>query len=141
MLGALTTQGIEGFYQRWSPLALAFARHLFGDERQAELALEQAFQGYVERELPLDEPGTPAFLFVFVLDRARRDATERIPTTNNATLPEALLGLPLLERAVFILRSVMDWDEWLVGEIVELPIQEVRRRWLEALKRLRALMH
>ncbi len=140
MPDALTTQSIEGFYQRWSPRAFAFARHMFGDDAGAEHALQEAFRAYAERDLPSDQPEIPAFLFLFVLDGARKSAPQRTITTENPTLPEALLGIPVIDRAVFILRSVMDWDELLVGEIVELPVHEVRKRWIQALRAIRALM-
>jgi len=140
VLDALTTQSIEGFYKRWSPQAFAFARHLFGDGNRAERALQEAFHTYIEWELPLDEADPPAFLFLFVLDYARKDAPEQTSTKQHLALPEALLSIPATERAVFILQAVMGWDDLLVGETVELPVQEVRKHMMKALRALRALM-
>jgi DNA-directed RNA polymerase specialized sigma24 family protein len=41
---------------------------------------------------------------------------------------------------VFVLRSVLGLEEELVGEIVEIPMQEVRRIWMKALLKLREVL-
>ncbi len=48
--------------------------------------------------------------------------------------------LPWKERAVFSLRSVMSLDDMTISEIVEIPIREVRRIWMNSLVRLRELL-
>ncbi len=139
MLETLTKRGVHRFYQRWSPRVFAFCRLLFGDEAEAGKAVKEAFHAYFERDLPLDWAGLPTFLFVFALDGAKNRVQERTGTAEGLQFEEALLFLPIRDRAVFILRNVMDLEEVVVGEIVEIPAHEVRKRWMRSLMRMREL--
>jgi DNA-directed RNA polymerase specialized sigma24 family protein len=132
---------IEKFYAAWSPSLLAFCCLLLGEGSDAERTVVEAFQAYLGRGLDLDFGRLPAFLFIFAIDAAKRAAFPATPETAEARrLQDAVVLLPWRERAVFALRSTMGLDDMVVGEIVEIPVQEVRRIWMRALFRLRELL-
>ena len=83
----------------------------------------------------------PAFLFMFALDHAKSvNGSVVTGSAKPSNLKEALLLLPFRERSVFVLRSVLQMDEALVGEIVEIPLREVRKVWMKALSRIRDVL-
>ena len=133
---------IEKFYAKWSPALLAFCCVLLGEGSEAEQTTVEAFHAYLSRGLDLDVSGLPAFLFLFAIDAAKRatlPATERVEPVRR--LEEAVVLLPLKERSVFALREVMGADDMVVSEITEIPVREVQRVWMNALLRLRQLLH
>lgn len=140
VLEMLTKRAVRRFYRQWSPRVFAFCRLLFGDEAQAENATQTAFQGYLERDLPLEWVGIPAFLFMFALDHARNGMPPRTTAPQALRLEDAILALPVKDRAVFILRNIMDFEEFVVGEIAEIPVNEVRRRLVRSLRCVRELL-
>jgi|SRR5579885_2505414 len=132
---------IEKFYAAWSPRLLAFCCLLLGEGSDAERTVVEAFQAYLSRGLDLDFVGPPAFLFIFAMDAAKRAAIPATPEPAEARrLQDAVVLLPWRERAVFALRSAMGLDDMVVGEIAEIPVQEVRRIWMSAMFRLRKLL-
>lgn len=141
MLEARTEKEVHKFYAKWGPKLCGFCRLLLGDDAQAEKAMEQGFLDYVTRDLEVDCDGMPTLLFTFALDAARKSwsSNGEAPVKTNQ-LNQAILSLPIAERAVFILRSVMGLDEEVVGEIVEIPFQDVRKRWMGSLRHIRTLL-
>lgn len=133
----LTKRSVRRFYKQWSPKVFAFCQLLFTDQAEAEKATAWAFHAYVERDLPLEWAGIPAFLFMFALDHARNGAPQGTTAPQALRLEDAILALPVKDRAVFILRNVMDFEEFVVGEIAEIPVNEVRRRWMRSLRCVR----
>jgi DNA-directed RNA polymerase specialized sigma24 family protein len=67
-------------------------------------------------------------------------AAPRILPVETKTLREALGQFSSVQRAVSVLRSVLGLEEELVGEIVEIPMQEVRRIGMKALIELREVL-
>jgi hypothetical protein len=133
-----TEKHIHKFYARWSPALLAFCQLLVDQDADAERSVIEAFQAYASRDLDFDLMVLPALLFTFALDGAKKGGIPlRAKTPETKTLRQALVQLPWKERAVFALRSVLGLEEELVGEIVEIPMQEVRRIWMKALLQLR----
>jgi hypothetical protein len=136
-----TEKRIRKFYARWSPPLLAFCQLLVDQDADAERSVIEAFQTYASHGLDFDLLVLPALLFTVALDSVKKG---EIPiqgkSTGTKTLREALVRLPWKERAVFVLRSVLGLEEELVGEIVEIPMQEVRRIWMKALLKLREVL-
>lgn len=136
-----TEKRMRKFYMRWSPLLLAFCQLLLEQDADAERSVLEAFQAYASHGLEFDLVLLPALLFTFALDSAKKGRIPmRTQTTEIKTLRHALVQLPWKERAVFALRSVMGLEEELVGEIVEIPMQEVRRIWMKALLQMREVL-
>lgn len=132
-------QKIKKFYTAWSPTVLAFACLLLGEGLDAERTTVDAFQAYVSRGLELNVLQLPVLLLIYALDAARKTIP---PATSNDPyrLQEAVVSLPWKERAVFALHGVMGQDDMTISEIVEIPVQEVRKVWMNALIRLRELL-
>ena len=133
---------IEKFYAKWSPALLAFCCLLLGEGSEAEQTTVEAFHAYLSRGLDLDVSGLPAFLFLFAIDAAKRTTvpgTARVEPVRR--LEQAVVLLPLKERSVFALRSVVHLDDMAISEVVEIPVREVQRVWMSALLRLRQLLH
>jgi hypothetical protein len=132
-------QKLKKFYTAWSPAVLAFACLLLGEGLDAERTTVDAFQAYVSRGLELDVLQLPVLLLIYALDAARKTIA---PATSNGPyrLQEAIVSLPWKERAVFALRGALGQDDMTISEIVEIPVQEVRKVWMNALIRLRELL-
>ena len=130
---------IKRFYATWSPTVLAFACLLLGEGVDAERTTVEAFQAYVSRGLDLDVLQLPVLLLIYALDAARKTS---LPAASGEPrrMEEAVVLLPWKERAVFGLRGAMGRDDMTISEIVEIPVQEVRRVWMNALIRLRELL-
>ena len=132
---------IEKFYTAWSPSVLALCCLLVGEGAEAERTTAEAFQAYLSRGLELDVWQLPALLLIYALDAAKRNApATQLETRQTPGLQEAVVLLPWKERAVFALRSAMGFDDFTISEVVEIPIQEVRRVWMKALFRLREML-
>ena len=130
---------IKRFYVAWSPTVLAFACLLLGEGADAERTTVEAFQAYVSRGLDLDVLQLPVLLLIYALDAARKTSPPDA-SDDPRRMEEAVVLLPWKERAVFALRVAMGRDDITISEIVEIPIQEVRRFWMNALIRLRELL-
>ena len=126
---------VKKFYATWSPSVLALCCLLLGEGADAERTTIEAFQAYLVRGLELDVWQLPALLLIYTLDAAKRSVPAKPLETPG--LQQAVVLLPWKERAVFALRSVMGCDDMTISEVVEIPIQEVRRIWMRALFRLR----
>ena len=132
---------IQNFYQRWSPRVYGFCCLLIGDETSAEAVTAGAFRSYTGRGLELDLVKLPEELLALAWDLSKQSATrEAKSNVSSEKLNEAILRLPLEERAVFILRSVMAIDELDAGSILGLPVAALRRTWFRAMLELRKLL-
>lgn len=132
---------IQKFYANWSSSVLAFCCALPGEGSEAERVVVDAFQAYLSRGLDLDFAGLPTFLFIFAIDAAKRTAIPKATERAEARrLEDAVVLLPWRERTVFALRSVMGLDDMTTSESVEIPVQEVRKVWMNAMFRLRELL-
>jgi DNA-directed RNA polymerase specialized sigma24 family protein len=132
---------IEKFYAAWSPSVLALCFLLAGEGADAERTTGQAFHAYLSRGLELDVWQLPALLLIYALDAAKRNAPATpLEAKETPRLQEAIVLLPWKERAVFALRSAMGFEDMTIGEVVEIPVQEVLRIWMKALFRLRELL-
>lgn len=132
---------IQKFYVRWSPKVFGFCTLLLGDETSAERVTVGAFLAYAERESELDLAKLPEELLRLAWGLGKPLAENQTKlTANNGKLSGAILQLPVEERAVFILRSVMAMDEVDAGSILSLPVATLRRTWFRAVLELRKLL-
>lgn len=141
MIPARSEDEIYNFYTAWSRAVFGFCRLLCGDDQKAEGVAQKAFHEYLRRGLGTDPDRTPALLFTYALEAARETCpASGLTLATTSQLREAVLFLPIEERAVFVLRDVMDLDEAIVGKIIDIPIQEVGKRRIRSLLRLRQVM-
>ena len=71
----------------------------------------------------------------------RRDKRlQQVRNLEHITCEMPCCSFPWKERAVFALRGTMDLDDMTISEIVEVPVQEIRKFWMNALFRLRELL-
>ena len=119
---------------------LALCCLLVGEGADAERTTGEAFHAYLSRGLELDVWQLPALLLIYALDAAKRNAPATpLEAKETPRLHEAIVLLPWKD-AVFALRSAMGFDDMSISEVVEIPVQEVRRIWMKALFRLRELL-
>ena len=132
---------IQKFYGKWSPGVLAFCCLLLGEGSDAERSAVEAFQAYLSRGWISSSCSCPHCWFLFALEAAKRSAAATpVVTSGVRRLQDGVALLPWKERVVFSLRSVMSLDDMTISEIVEIPIREVRRIWMNSLVRLRELL-
>lgn len=131
---------IQKFYQRWSPKVFGFCRLLLGEGISAEAVTASAFRAYLERELDLDVLRMPEELLAFAWDLSRQCPEPSEKPATNGSLSDAILLLPLEERAVFVLRSILAVDELDAGSILGLPLATLRRTWFRAVRHLREFL-
>ena len=132
---------IQNFYRRWSPRVFGFCSLVLGEGSSAEAATAGAFRAYVERDLELDVVRMPEELLAFAwgLSKQCPNGGENARASGQ-TLRDAILLLPLEERAVFVLRSILAVDELDAGSILGLPLPALRRTWFHAVRHLTKLL-
>ena len=131
---------IRRFYTKWSPRVLAFCCLMPGNKADGEQSCIAGFRAYVGRTLDLDLRRLPTLLFTFARDGKKPTYGSSRKRQRRQQAPGALLLLPWQTWAVFVLRTVMQMDGLTVGEIVEIPVHEVRRFQMSALLQLRKLL-
>ena len=145
-------EAVEALYAELGPVLLAYARSIVGDHAEAEDTLQQVFLKLMSDGAALPREPRP-YLFRAVrntcLNRRRsvvRQALHResamftAPDGNGDVardLEQALLGLPVEQREVVILRV---WGEMTLEEaaaVLEVPFNTAASRYRYALAKLR----
>ena len=125
-------QDFNDFYQHWGPSVFSFCHMFLGDEQQAELATQNAFVEYVRGRYPFELESLPRNLVRFALREALKLAppSPRFPDTEE--LEGVLSMLEPADRAVFILRTVLDLPLHEVANITQLTNEQVNESWMKA---------
>jgi DNA-directed RNA polymerase specialized sigma24 family protein len=131
----------QDFYKRWSTTVFTFARLFLGEEEVAEEATQQAFVTFLSEQNPdLDLNRIPLRLLRKALDAARGNSSVSRPSFPDTDEMEDMVKLlPTEERAVFILRSVLDLEFPQVSVVTALPMDRVQQLWSESLLHVRDL--
>lgn len=129
---SIDEQDFHEFYQRWNRSIYGFCRMFLGEDELAELATQEAFVQYVREQEPLIVSKLPRKLMRNAVDESiKLDREEpRFPDTEE--LEDILPLLPRSDRAVFILRSTLDFSSVDAAGILELPIEAVNESWMKA---------
>jgi DNA-directed RNA polymerase specialized sigma24 family protein len=129
---AIDEQDFHEFYQRWNRSIYGFCRMFLGEDEPAELATQEAFVQYVREQEPLIVSKLPRKLMRnAIAESIKLDRKEpRFPDTDE--LEDILPLLPPSDRAVFILRSTLDFSAVDAAGVLQLPIESVNESWIKA---------
>lgn len=132
---------IQDFYRRWSRPVFAFCRLFLGDEERGEATTREAFLAYFKQGFPLGFDQLPPALLRCAHDVVKDKCAlvDPLKATNRA-LEHAILLLPCDQRAVFILRNVLNVDTPSVAVVTGLPSEQVRHLWIQSLLVVRELL-
>ncbi len=126
-------------YEHWCTLAFMFCDCFLGDKEKAATAARDAVAAFL---LDCRETGSsqvPLALLKYALGAVLQQASDgTVPAEANA-LELAVPRLPAAERAVFILRGILNLSPFEVAVIAGTTSDEVYRLWTDSLLRLRAL--
>lgn len=132
---------VRDFYRRWNKQVFAFCRLFLGDEERGQKAAREAFLAYVRQRLPLASDRLPMDLLRCALGVVRDLCALADPQkAAHETLEHAILLLPCEQRAVFILRNVLNVDTVAVAVVTRLPVEQVRRLWMESMLAVREML-
>jgi DNA-directed RNA polymerase specialized sigma24 family protein len=132
---------VRDFYRRWNKQVFAFCRLFLGDEERGQKAAREAFLAYFRQRLSLASDQLPMDLFRCALGVVRDQCALADPhKAADETLEHAILLLPCEQRAVFILRNVLNVDTVAVADVTRLPVEQVRRLWMESMLAIRELL-
>jgi hypothetical protein len=130
----------QDFYKRWSTTVFTFARLFLGEEEVAEEATQQAFVTFLSEQPDLDLNRIPLRLLRKAFDAVRANSSVSRPTFPDTDEMEDMVKLlPIDERAVFILRSVLDLEFPQVSVVTALSMDRVQQLWSESLLHVRDL--
>ena len=130
-----SVESVRVFYDRWSRTVFRFCQLFVGDRDRAEKATEVAFLKHYRAGPDLDLDVVPVSLLRQALQAVRSACgSNGIPVQDLRT---AILCLPFEERAVFILRSVLDFDFGKIAEVTACKEEQVKRAWVQGLVHLR----
>src|SRR5436309_3128080 len=131
---------VQSFYNRWSSTVFTFTRLFLGEEQVAEEATHQAFVTFLSEQPELDLERIPLRLLRKAFDAARANSSMSRPTFPDTDEMEDMVKLlPADERAVFILRSVLDLDFPQVSVVTALSMDRIQQLWSESLLHVRDL--
>lgn len=138
-MAAVDEQDFHEFYQRWNASVYSFCRMFLGADEPAEIATQEAFVSYVREREPLATDQLPRRLFRnAVAESVRLDGgAPRFPATED--LEDVLPLLAPTDRAIFILRSVLDITMRDTADILQMPVERVNEGWIKASLFLRDL--
>ncbi len=132
---------VHDFYDRWSIPVFRFCRVFLGDEGRGEEATAEAFLVYLRGDHALEQNHALILLLRFAVDTVRDRASPSVSRKpDDQTLKSALLLLPCEQRAVFILRNVLQLDTASVAFATRLPVETVRELWFRSLMSIRELL-
>jgi DNA-directed RNA polymerase specialized sigma24 family protein len=134
-----SNNGTRASHERWRTLAFTFCDCFLGDKEKAATAAQDAFAAFLLDSRETRNDGVPLMLLRYAmgvaLDRSSQDTALRASNELERTIPR----LPPAERAVFILRGVLDLSPFEVALIGRTTSDEVHRLWTNSLLRLRDL--
>ena len=132
---------VHAFYRQWASPVFDFCRLFDGDPVRAEEATAEAFLNYLRRGFALDLDRLPDLLLRSAVDACKHRCFPRNrETLAGRDLWSAILLLPCDQRAVFILRDVLEMDEEATAVAIGLPRQQVRELRLQSLLGVRELL-
>jgi hypothetical protein len=129
---------VREFYSRWSSTVFTLSRLFLGEQEAAEEATQQGFVNYLGEVDRLEFERVPLRLLRKTLEAARGNSSavrQAFPDTDE--MEDMIKLLPQDERAVFILRSVLDLGFSDVTVVTGLSSEQVHRFWSESLLHVR----
>lgn len=132
---------VHVFHDRWVASVLLFCRLFLGDDTQAQEPAIDVFLIFLRENNSLELGHIPLALLRTAVKVVRgRCMVNRAPKTNAQSLPSALLALPCEQRAIFILRHVLQLDTATVASVAGIFEEAVHKMSFQALLRIRELL-
>jgi DNA-directed RNA polymerase specialized sigma24 family protein len=132
---------VQAFHERWGGSVLRFCRLFFGDDTRAREAAVEVFLIYLRAENSLDQDRIPVALLrtavKVVRDRCMVNSARK---GDDRSFPSAILALPCEQRAVFILRYVLQLDTATVASVAGVVEETVRKMSFQSLLKIRELL-
>jgi len=130
---------LRACHERWRTLAFTFCDCFLGDKEKAATAAQDAFAAFL-----LDSRGTvhdrvPLMLLQYAMGVALDQRSEEAALPATDELERTIPRLPPAERAVFILRGILDLSPFEVAVIGRTTSDEVHRLWTASLLHLHDL--
>jgi hypothetical protein len=130
---------IRASHERWRTLAFTFCDCFLGDKQKAATAAQDAFAAFLLDSRETGHNRVPLKLLRYAvgvaLDQSPQETT--LPATDE--LEQTIPRLPPMERAVFILRGILDLTPFEVAVIGGTTSDEVHRLWTDSLLHLHDL--
>lgn len=132
---------VEAFYKRWGPDVFVFCRRFLGDVRQAEAMASKAFLDFYRQSSELPTTGeVPPRLVGFAFQAMQPCQVGPTTPPQNGSLEDCILQLDCRQKAVFLARNVLGMSWPGIASATDLPLEEVRKFWLNGMLRVRELL-
>lgn len=130
----------QGVYERWGPSILTYCRLFLGDQEAAEAATQGSFVAFLRTSPQPSGAGIPLALLRAALMATKNRCSLRGPRCPvSDELEDVLPLLSCEERAVFILRGVLELQAGEVAAVTGTTSEAVNRLWFHSLLHLRQL--
>lgn len=140
MAQAWNANEVQEFYERWSASVFTFCRCFLGEQDKAEAATQETFMRFLREspDLPLER--LPLGLLRRALESVKGESSLYAPAVpQTEELEDIVALLSQEERAVFILRGVLDLSAAEVALATGTTSDQVNQLWMRALMSLRKL--
>lgn len=141
MLLLRNEEEVRTFHDRWGGSVLRFCRLFYGDDTRAQEATIKVFLIYLRAENSLNQDRIAVALLRIAVKVVRdRCMVSSARKADDQSFPRAILALPCEQRAVFILRYVLQLDTATVASIAGVVEETVRKVSFQALLKIRELL-
>jgi len=130
---------LRACHERWRTLAFTFCHCFLGDKEKAETAAQDAFSAFLLDSRETDDNRVPLMLLQYAMGVALDQTSRQTTLLATDELERTIPRLPPAERAVFILRGILDLSPFEVAVIGRTTSDEVHRLWTDSLLHLHDL--
>jgi DNA-directed RNA polymerase specialized sigma24 family protein len=130
---------IRACHARWRTLAFTFCDCFLGDKQKAATAAQDAFEAFLLDSRETGNNRVPLMLLRYAVSVALDQGSQETAPLATDELERTIPRLPPAERAVFILRGILDLSTFEVAIIGRTTSDEVHRLWTDSLLHLHDL--
>ena len=130
---------IRACHERWWTLAFTFCDCFLGDKHRAATATQDAFATFLLDSRETGRDRVPLMLLQYAMGVALNQSSGEASLQATNELETTIPRLPPAERAVFILRGILDFSPFEVAAIGRTTSDEVHRLWTDSLLHLHDL--
>ena len=127
---------VRACHETWRALAFTFCDCFLGDKEKAASAAQDAFAAFLLDSHDTDQGRVPLMLLQYALGVALEQSSQVTTLYPTDDLEAMILRLHPAERAVFILRGILDLSAFEVAVIGRTTSEEVHRLWTDSLLHL-----
>jgi len=130
---------VRACHETWRALAFTFCDCFLGDKEKAATAAQDAFAAFLLNSHETDQGRVPLMLLQYALGVALEQSSQLTTLHPTDELEAMMLRLSPAERAIFILRGILDISPFEVAVIGRTTTDEVHRLWTASLLHLHNL--